>query len=63
MDLFNTIASKLAAFPLGWSVSIMALGYIIVVLKRSDAIQEARLSDYKDMLSKYTDLLSKMGGK
>lgn len=59
---FSWIPS-LTQFPLGWSVAVVAMGYIIAVLKRSDAIQESRLQDYKDMLAKYQDLCNKLGGK
>jgi hypothetical protein len=55
--------TSLTQLPLGWTVAVVAMGYVIVVLKRSDSIQESRLSDYKEMLQKYQDLLSKLGDK
>ena len=63
MELFNTIASKLAAFPLGWSLFLAALGYIVVILKRCDVLQQARLDDYKLVLSRYEELVAKLGAK
>jgi len=69
MDFLISLIQKLSELPLGWTVAVVCLGYIVVVLKRSDDIQEARLNDFKEVLSKYEELAHqvikalKTGGK
>lgn len=53
--------ATLAKLPLGWTVACIAMSYIVIVLKRCDAIQEARLNDMKEQLAKLQELASKLG--